>query len=243
MCKIIGIYGHRGAGRKTAGWLLAQTLEEIRKGTDFEKYQILFECWSKLVIKDPDEACSTNHCILDSFGEYILDSIKCMIGTLRDVNMSDPETIENIYISPKTFEWHKGNRAMDTSMDSWVYHFKGNHGVNDNVCVPLSEFIIYFADTIMKGSFGENFWVRSAMSTMIDSSDVRIFWDCKTDAELDACDVRVRVSSPSRKKKGGYRHIKIDDPDYVLDTHKNLEGDAEQFWQVAQDIYSKFYKK
>ena len=80
----IGIIGKRRSGRKTAAWLLAEILEGIHNGYSKEKIEAYFKRNVEDVIKYPDSAQSTYNYILESFGGYILDTIRGLFGTLRE---------------------------------------------------------------------------------------------------------------------------------------------------------------
>ena len=245
MGKIIGICGARGTGRRTAAWLLAKTLEEQRSGTSYEKFQALYECWVKLVIIDPSEACSTDHVILDSFGEHILDQIKQFVPSLIEYDLHDEAVTDNNWINPSTFD--VVNMRPDVIMNPQEYLDK----INNHICLPfeifmtISDFILYFARDVMKTYFGDSVWLNVARYTAsaAGSSDSRIYWDCKTQAELNYIDKSngtiIELRNADRAMNGGYRDISALDPDFILDTVMGLERCAESFWNIATQIRNK----
>jgi hypothetical protein len=251
MCLIIGIHGRKGAGRKTAAWLLAKTIEEIRKGTSYEKYKILYKCWVELVIADASEASSTDHVILDSFGEHILDQVKQFCPNLIPYDLHDEETINRIYINPVTFELiNPVNDAVDimplhadTVYNRTMVNVRDSTGECEECWMTLSEFIMYYAHFVMKTFFGKDVWLNVASTTAsaMGSDDIRIYWDCKTQAELSYISqnkgIIIEVTSPDRESDGGFRDVQYVDPDYEINSHLGLEYCASKFWGIANNIY------
>lgn len=247
MCKILGICGRRGSGRKTAAWLLAQTIEEKRKGTSWEKYKVLFESWVKLVILDPAEATSTDHVVLDSFGEHILDQVKQLCPALIEYDLHDERVLENYYINPTTFGILLAGELYDEDKCTAAQYaecIKHSGEAPDTLYMSLGEFIIYFAHHTMKKAFGPNVWLNIATATAdaMGSPDIRIYWDVKTQAELDYISrnkgiiIELRNADREHSVETSYRDIKYLDPDVVLDTTLGLEGCAGMFWNISNNI-------
>jgi hypothetical protein len=257
MCNLVGIYGRRGSGRRTAAWLIANTIEEIRKGITFEKYKVLYECWAKLVMIDEHEICSTAHVVLDSFGDRILDQVKQMCPALNAYNLHADADL-NHYIDPVTFDIQKFDKESEvkrisptaiifTAEQYWKAHqFKGVSLDESPGYMKISEFVMYYAHYVMKSAFGENVWtnIASAENAYVASPDTRIYWDCKTDAELryvyENGGSIINVTNPERESDGGFRDIKIKDPDYVINTKYGLENCAEQFWFTTNKILKRY---
>ena len=249
MCKIIGITARRGAGRKTAAWLLAQTMEEQRKGTPYEKYAVLFESWVKLVIIDPNEATSTDHVVLDSFGEHILDQVKQFCPALIDYNLHDERTLQTIYINPATFEVIEdgvlpSDECFVCTAREYVDYVEGNDEMPTTIYLSLGEFVMYFARYVMKKWFGPNVWLNIAATTAnaMGSPDSRIYWDVKTQAELDYIGknggtiIELRNADREHDVDESYRDIKYLDPDIILDTTLGLSGCAKLFWNTVNQL-------
>lgn len=245
MCKIVGIVGNHGTGRKTAAWLLAQTIEEKRKGTPFQKYQVLFESWVKLVIIDPAEATSTDHVILDSFGEHILDQVKQICPRLIEFDLHDDEILNRYYINPATFQVvdNPGKYDICTALDYADYVDLDDSAPEDQ-CMTLGEFILYFAHYTMKKAFGPNIWLNIATATAdaMGSPDTRIYWDVKTQAELNYISehrgtiIELRNDYRQSKITESYRDIKYLDPDIVINTTQGLDKCAQIFWDAVDNL-------
>lgn len=251
MCKIIGIVGNRGTGRKTAAWLLAQTIEEKRKGTPWEKYKVLFESWVKLVIIDPAEATSTDHVVLDSFGEHILDQIKQFCPALIEYDLHDEATLKGFYINPATFEVipeTSNEFAFDDVSTCTASEYASlilePNKIRSGLYMSLNEFILYFAHYTMKHAFGPNVWLNIAVATAdaMGSSDSRIYWDVKTQAELDYISrnkgtiIELRNADREHDTDKMYRDIRCLDPDMVFDTTLGLHHCAKMFWNAANNL-------
>lgn len=247
MCKIIGIVGNHGTGRITAAWLLAQTIEEKRKGTSWAKYQVLFESWVKLVILDPAEATSTDHVILDSFGEHILDQVKQICPKLIEYDLHDDEVLDENLINPSTFGIIKKGLREEMSHRA-VARFAMDDGFASEpeagIWMTIREFIMYFASGVMKRFFGPNIWLNIATATAdsMGSPDTRIYWDVKTQAELDYINdnrgtiIELRNTSRENKRIESYRDIKYLDPDIIIDTTDGLETCARIFFEAVENL-------
>ena len=177
MCKIIGIANSSKYNRKALAWLLAKTIEEHKRGTDINKFKLL---WTEWLNEDSAEHGSTEHVILDSFGEHILSQVKLFCPVLIPYDLEDTNTLESVWINPYTFELSTGPQPEISAQD--LYKTK-----TTDCWMTVGQFIMYFAHYVMKGAFGERVWLNIATSTAIamDTDDVRIYWDCKTQAEID----------------------------------------------------------
>lgn len=212
--KKIGIVGKRRSGRKTAAWLLATILELLHERKSREHIASVFTNCVDNVINDPNEAQSTQNYILDSFGGYILDSIRGLFGTLRECPLENTNWCKNNYINTQTYEI-------------------AEYDPDDSRLISVDDFIINFADNIMKRQFGRNFWLYSFEHNQIPTDCTRIFWDVKTNEERDYCEFIIHLICPGREVDGGYRTIDDPDADFVIDTRGGLKDSFEQFYNVA----------
>ena len=213
----IGIVGKRRSGRKTAAWLLAKILEYMHEGKPKWFIQDIFNDCVDEVIDDPNEAQSTHNYILDSFGGYILDTIRGLFGTLREYPLENTNWCKTNYISTQTYEI--------TDYDP-----------EDSRLMTVDDFIINFADNIMKHTYGKNFWLYSFEHNQIPTYATRIFWDVKTNEERDYCEYIIHLICPGREVDGGYRTIDDPDADFVIDTRVGLKESFEQFYSIAEKL-------
>ena len=209
----IGIIGKRRSGRKTAAWLLAKVLEYIHENKPKEFIQHVFEDCVDRVIDEPEVAQSTRNYMLDSFGGYILDTIKGLFGTLREYPLEDPNWTQTHFINTCTFEV-EGEEA-------------------DGVHLSVNDFIIAFADQVMKTSYGKDFWLYSYKNNSIPTNDTKIFWDVKTDTEKEYCEFIINLICPGRETDGGYRKLSNTNADFTIDTRGGLKESFDQFYNVA----------
>jgi len=242
MCKLIGVYAAPGTGRKTAAWLLAKTIEEIKHRTPFDKYEILYKCWCELVIRDAKEAYSTTHCTLDSFGGHILDQLRLFCPVLDGLNLKDEHQINNYYINLST--WAVTNDKFDNNVVPLTNALRYIHDHDEfppEWALTVADFIMYFAKHVMKRYFGEDVWLKVAKfsNQIMASEDYRIYYDVKTQAELNYLDVVIYLINTQREKEGGYREIWALDPDFTIDTTAGLETCARDFYDIALTILNK----
>lgn len=210
MCKIIGITNSSKNNRKALAWLLAKTIEEHKHGTDIDKYKQL---WVKWTSEGPGKHGSTEHVILDSFGEHILSQVKLFCPALIPYDLEDPNTLESIFINPYTFELSTEQHTAITAQELYK-------NPTNSCWMTLGEFIMYLAHYVMKGAFGERVWLNVATATAIamDTDDVRIYWDCKTQAEVDYI-VRSggKIVEVLPEEDDSFRDITSINPDMVID--------------------------
>lgn len=239
MCKIIGIYGEPGTGRKTAAWLLAKTIEEIKRKTPYSKYKILYKCWCQLVIRDENEAYSTSHCILDSFGGHILDQLKIFCPVLGGLDLEDDSVIYNKYINMQT--WEVTDASTNSMKLDELLEYSNKHMTPPARDILVADFIMYFAKHVMKQMFGQDVWLRVAKfsNEYMNSDDYRIYYDVKTQDEQKYVDYLIHLQNADRAKEGGYREIVEVDSDFTINTIFGLENCAEEFHNIALMILNK----
>ena len=246
MC-YIGITGYKNTGRITAAWLLANAIEHKISDATPEEWDKEYRRLVKAVIDDPDVVESTRHCTIDSFGGYILGFIKIFVPTLGPFDIEDKQLQEQYAINPKTFEVLPVEEVEQEELVGAIIWDRLKEG-----WVTVKDFIIYFADTVMKGHFGDNIWLNVAKftteTTMADG-EYQIFWDVKTDAEYDFINsngVMVILNNKDRRQRGGYRKFSKlirSDLKWTLDTTGDLAEHSEKFYKIAERIINKEYQK
>lgn len=219
--KYIGITGKRGSGRETFAWLLGKTLQLSNKIT-YTEYQDLFKQWTDDVKKSKDCIGSNNYYVLESFGGIILDSIRLTIPSLYELNLS------------------QGSEDLNRKFDIETLTV-------DSGSATVGEFIILYADKIMKSNFGKRFWVNIAEQAAhrkendpFSTEQFVIYWDVKTDEEVEYIKghngVFIQISCPERLRSGGYNTIKSTAPDYKVRLHKDFVDDCQQIWDLAHSL-------
>lgn len=252
MCKFVGIYGEKGSGRKTAAWLLAKSMEEIRKKTPYVKFVPMFKCWVELVCIDQFEAVSTPHVTLDSFGDSILDQVKLFNPYLQTCDLHDDSTKNMLYVQISTMKViDEGTLAKmgitPSTIEEVLRYIDIGAEICDNLYLSVGDYIMYYANHVMKKYFGESVWLNSIKATneLVSSTDNHIYWDVKTPMEAEYIKhndgVLIKLINTKRQKSGSrYKNIIGCRPDIEIDTtSKPLSELAEVFWNCAAQIINK----
>ena len=219
--KYIGITGKRGSGRETFAWLLGKTLQ-IRDKVSFEQYQVMFQQWTNEVKKSKTCIGSSNFYILESFGGTIIDNLKLTIPSLCDLDLKQESPDLDKPFNINTLSVGTGD-------------------------ITVGDFIILYADKVIKSNFGQNFWVNIAeqWAQLRENDEYAteqyiIYWDVKTDAEAEYIKRHngniIRITCPERLRGGGYNTIKNTEPDYKIRLHKDFVDDCEQIWNISQSL-------
>lgn len=245
MC-YIGIEGKRHSGRPTAAWLIAIAIESnIRKDTP-EQFDKIFRTAVQDVINNPNEIGSTVHVTLDKFGDYILSVVKVFCPRLYDYDLEDKKVINGTYINPVTFE-------ITTEPGGRIYHAREyeERPFKHEGYMSLEQFIIYFADVVIKNAFGRDIWTRvaEASSEVIDDNNYKIFYDVKTSAErkfIKRNGLIIKLVNEQRQDGQGYRDF-TDEKDQggteiILNTTGDLMEMSDKFWSIGNLIINKLYK-
>lgn len=220
--KYIGITGKRGSGRMTFAWLLGKTLQ-MRSKVTFEEYQKMFSAWTDAVKKSKSVIGCTHFFTLESFGGTILDNIRMTIPSLYNLNLDQESPDLQLPFDMSTLR------------------------VCEQSDTTVGEFIIKYADKVLKKNFGQNFWVNIAEQwdeqreqNQFTTEKYTIYWDVKTDAEVEYISkkdgVLINISCPERRRNGGYNTIENKHCDIDLRLHEDFVGDCEQIWKIAQEL-------
>ena len=254
MQKLIGIRGHRGAGKDSVAYLIGSTLGfideserlEINNQDDYIKhFNIMYNDAVKKLVDNKGDAFSTfnyNQIYFDSFG----DAPKAMIQQLLGC---DPKYVWD--------EWWKDHAVVDLqsfnirevdelpegliTADDLVDGF----GIGE---MSLRDFILYFGITVMQKYFGPDVWVKStAMNDKMNEEyfedGIRIYTDIKAPTELsyliDKHAVIINVERRGYKKKGGLDLLKDDNRwDYNIQIKGNdLMSIKDDILKIAENIY------
>lgn len=241
MYNLIGIYGDRGTGRKTAAWLLAQIIECLIRRCQTKTILRSFGEWVDEVIEDPGVSCSTQHVLVESFGGYILDSIKQLNPNLLFYDLEDPVVLDNYFVDLKSGKLYKDLPEGRTQVELGDKPFNIND-LKDGSVLVVRDYILYIADRVIKAHLGEDFWLRSiiASNDLMGLTGTRIYYDVRTQGEIeyirDSGGLLIHLDNKKRARKSGYRRIKSLEPDVYLNTSEGLDKCGEQFLEIAQKI-------
>ena len=254
MQKLIGIRGHRGAGKESVAFLLASTLEFIKYSESLqllpserylEGFNNMYDEAVKELVDDKDKAFANinfNYVYLDAFG----DAPKAMVQQLLGC---DHKYIWNEYwkdhavVDLKTFNIEEVDQLPDSLISL--------EDITDSMPIgkmSLRDFILYFGQTVMQKYFGRDVWVKStAMNDRMNEEyfeeGIRIYTDVKAPAELSYLinkhAVIINVERRGYKKKGG---LDLLQGDTRWDYNIQIKGDdlmsiKDDIKRIAEYIY------
>ena len=262
MQKIIGIRGHRGAGKESVAFLLAKSLEwmhvrgESNLTSTKEDFDVVYGEWTEEFIKDKDKAINDSdwkYVYLDAFGDAPKAMVQQLLGCdfkyLWDEYWKDHAVVDlrtfNI-IEVDSFDNYEGDLVSPSYLGN--YTFILNDPPLTQPQMTLRDFILYFGQTVMQRYFGQDVWVKSTAQNdhrneSILDTGYRIFKDIKAPTELSYVigrgGVVVNVERKGRKKVGGLDLLKDDDRwDYKV----SIKGDdlisiKDEIYKITKEIY------
>ena len=264
MQKLVGIRGHRGAGKESVAFLLATALEFMdeleRAGKENEEsYLALYDNKYKAavdnLVRDKDNAINNayfKYVYLDAFG----DAPKAMVQQLLGCDFKylwDEWWKDHAVVDLKTFDIEEVNELPKDIMspDALPHYVPGcfnDERWTGDVKMSLRDFILYFGQTVMQKYFGSDVWVKSTAQNdkrneeYLDSG-IRIYTDIKAPTELsyliDKHAVIVNVERKGYKKKGGLDLLKDDTRwDFNIQIKGNdLMSIKDNIREIAEKIY------
>jgi len=260
MNKYIGIRGHRGAGKKTVAYLLANTLNYIsQRHHPEDEFEEKFNRWCQEIRESEHvvETLSLPHVIVEEFG----DGPKMMVQMLTGIDldaMNDDYSKDHVVVNLKDFsvgdfEDPKGELGGDLVTAKEYYMSLAATSepqpIQQNVYMILREFILYFGIYVMQNAFGRNVWIKSLIANNKyyeglfpdDILEYKIFCDIKARSKVtyikDKGGVVVKVTRPGHVKMGGMELLRGDDRyDYEVVIKGELEDLRETILNIAQSI-------
>jgi len=249
MNKIIGIRGHRGAGKESVTYLIAKTLQYINDTnassvSDPNRYTETYKQWIQELVDDKNSAFSNidlNCVYIDSFG----DAPKAMVQQLLGCDFKylwDEYWKDHVVVDLQTFDIEEVNELPGglITADDLV----DGYGVGK---ISLREFILYFGINVMQKYFGQDVWVKStAQNDKMNEGfeeGFRIYSDIKAPTELTYVINRggkiINVERKGRKKIGGMDLLKGDDRyDYLVSIkNDDLMSIKDTIWGITNKLY------
>lgn len=238
MQKLVGIRGHRGAGKESVAFLLAYTLEFINNKECFDPdfnpndsstikdFNIIYNNAVKELVDNKDEAFTNADfkCVyLDAFG----DAPKAMVQQLLGCDfkyLCEEYWKDHVVVDLRTFNTEEVDELPEDLMDpslmiSYCPSFLNNEKCKDDCKMSLRDFILYFGINVMQKYFGQDVWVKSTAQNDRRNEEyfengIRIYTDIKAPTELtyliDKQAVIINVERRGYKKKGGLDLLKDD---------------------------------
>ena len=264
MQKLIGIRGHRGAGKESVAFLLASSLEFISHSGEFEisdenaytkAFNKMYNDAVKAIVDDMGDAFSSanfRYVYLDAFGDAPRAMVQQLLGcdikyisdeywkdhavvNLRNFNIEEVDELPEGLISPSL-------------MMSYCPSYLDDERNSGECKMSLRDFILYFGQSVMQKYFGRDVWVKStAMNDRMNEEyfeeGIRIYTDVKAPTELsyliDKQAVIINVERRGHKKNGGLDLLKDDTRwDYSLQIKGNdLMSIKDDIKKIAEYIY------
>ena len=258
--KYIGIRGHRGAGKSSIAWLLANTVDLIQMGhggyLKTEMFNEFYKNWCDKIMDDPDivNEISFKYTYLDSFSDSIKTFIQLLLGCPSEYLYEDVYK-DTIIVNFRDFSCKDINDFEQVELVTAAELYDSLDKEQDpqpmtkNLYMTLREFILYFGLEVMQRYFGRNVWTKSlkANSEMLDDfygseKAFKIFMDLKTPAEATYIKqhngVIINVIRPGNKKgQSGLERLGRDDRiDYNVVVKGDLYSTIDQIKEIAINI-------
>ena len=246
MQKLIGIRGHRGAGKESVAYLLASAIEYFNNPGADEPFDVMYQKAVDRLVENKDEALSNielSIVYLDAFG----DAPKAMVQQLLGCDFKylwEEYWKDHAVVDLQTFEVEEVEVLPDGLITA--DDLKDGFGVGR---MSLREFILYFGINVMQKYFGQDVWVKStARNDMLNeegeftSDGIRIYTDIKAPTELAYVIGRggkiINVERKGYKKKGGLDLLKGDDRwDYLIEIKgDDLMSIKDDIKQIAESL-------
>lgn len=262
----IGIRGHRGAGKSSIAWLLANTIDFIKQGNEGllnkEIFDNLYKRWCNQIMLDPNvfNEEGLQYVYLDSFSDSIKTFIQLLLGCPEEYLKEDSYK-DTIVINLRDFSCTPIEQLNDIELVTSNELYDSIDKDTDpqplmkNTYITLREFILYFGLDVMQRFFGRNVWVKSLRvnTEMLDKfydgkGMYKVYMDLKTPAEATYIKQQngliVNVVRPGHKKgQSGLERLGRDDRiDYTIEVNGDLYNTKNDVVNIANDIINKFEK-
>lgn len=158
MEKVIGITGHRGAGKTTVAWLLGNCLNNLLNKQRITKE--LYKLWVDKIVSYERVVFESDldYIYFDSFQDTLLNVIWQLTG-IPYSDMVDDHKKDNMVVNLKNFDYCpiEENIHPITAKELLNENMgKDIHPIEQDQWMLLRDFIIYFGHDVMKRFFGEN---------------------------------------------------------------------------------------
>lgn len=257
MNKVIGIRGHRGAGKTTISYLIGNTINYLIKNKEIlNDFNDLYRTWCDDIISDEKiiHECGLDYVYFDSFSDTLKLWVILLIGCPKDY-LYDDYYKDHLVINMKDFSYKVYDNLPDNLLThNQLYELipkdKNPSTITKNIYISLRDFILYFGMEVMQRYFGMNIWVKSLKnsspfynSIFDDDISYRIFTDVKTPGEItyirnDKKGIIIKVSRPGHKKisKGLDRLGQDTRFDYEIVVGEELYDTKEQIIKIVKSI-------
>jgi hypothetical protein len=250
--KYIGIRGHRGSGKISIAYLLANTIEYLIDFKEFgDDFDGLYKEWCDELMKDEQTAVyniDTPHVYLESFGDLPKMLTEMLTSIPHEYIYSDYYK-DHVFINIRTMEFivMDDNEIFNFNHDLWksqdLIELVEENGLGefDSYWMSLREFILYYAKVTSK-YLGNDIWVK--LLRMNEKRDFEMQNKYNIFGKSDKYKIFVDLKAPtevSYVKDNDGIIIKIDRPNNIKEKgFDKLENDTRIDWRLYIDgsLYS-----
>ena len=247
--KYIGICGHRGSGKNTMAYLIANSIEYILTNEFVEEeYNNLFHKWCDEIMGDESRiySLSLNKVYIESFSDDLKSYISLLVGIpLQDMydDVCKTQLVVNLKdLSESRIEDIDKSLLITREKLFKIRNTEKISQINTDLYITLGDFILYFGYDVMQRFFGANFWIKSLKRSESRWSQgwnnnvaYKIFPDVKTECARDYIKSRggviIKVDRPTHKKSESPLSVDIDFKEDI--TINSVEG----LYDLLDDIY------
>lgn len=260
----IGVFGHRGSGKTSIGYLLANAVEYIVSPRSFRHPLSGHESTWDDIYKNAVKRCmdkTYQHSHLaytywTSFSEDIIFNISALTGIPAE-DLYDDTLKDSIYINMRTMDEVSDPDPAKVVTREQLLEVRSRGAITpieDDIYILMRDFILYYAHDVMQRFFGSNIWItmhkhnneRYSCGWLSDS--YRIYTDVKSECEYEYLKELgtsfVEVRRPEHKKEdtmlSTYNNFK---PDYTIDVNGDLMSLKDTIYNIAKQIVERNAEK
>ena len=257
MKSVIGIRGHRGAGKTTISYLVGNTIDYLIRNKEIkDDFNQLYRTWCDDIIGDEKiiHNCNLDYVYFDSFSDTLKIWIVLLIGCPKDY-LYDDYYKDHMVINMKDFSYQvydelPKNILTHNELYELMPKDKNPTTITKNIYVSLRDFILYFGMDIMQRYFGANVWIKTLKNSSTfynslfeDDESYKVFMDVKTPGEItyiknDKKGKIIKVTRPGYKKTSkGIDKLNQDTRyDYEIIVDGDLYDTKEQIVKIVKQI-------
>ncbi len=255
--KYIGIRGHRGSGKNTIAYLLANTIQYFIDNQQEIDFDTLWSSWCDKIIENEHDAIdniTVQNVYLESFG-FLPKMLVELITSIPHNYIESDYYKDHLFINIKDLSWEviddlskKPLTADIYSLTYTMFQFEGDVKVyaRDPI-LSLRDFIVYFAKFCMH-ALGKDIWVKAMRNNEINNYDdiynigqkFKIFTDVKAPSELsyikEKNGIVIKVTRPDNIKEDRGVELLKDDNRWDFEIQNTNIKNDESFKRSIIDI-------
>lgn len=255
----IGVFGHRGSGKTSIGYLLTNAVEYLINPKAFGN-RSWDDVYKSCVLVCMNETYPGNYlrqAYYLTFSEDIIFNLSSLTG-IRTEDLFNDTYKDTMYINLRTMDAvsDPDPAKITTREELFESRSRGDIApIDDDIYILARDFILYYAHDVMQRFFGSNIWLimHKYLNSRYDigwfySAVYRIYTDVKSECEyeylkeLGASFVEVR--RPEHKKEdtmlSTYNNFK---PDYTIDVNGDLMSLKDTIYNIAKQIVERNAEK